>query len=94
MHGNQSSGSVAGLRLRGSYALAKVHVFDLQFNGRLRFAKAENDIGKELQIVAGYRYRFDIDPGKIKSKSLQRKKERRQKRNEKRIRYEQITPGW
>ena len=94
MQGKKTSGSLAGLRLRGSYTLAQTHVFDLQFNGRLRFAKGNRDIGKELQIVAGYNYRFHLDPEKLKLKAIERKKERQKKKNAKLLRYNSVTPSW
>ena len=94
MYGKQSNGSIAGLRLRASYTLAKVHVFDLQFNGRLRFDKAMPGIGKEMHIAAGYRYRFKLDPGEIRMKGMQWKKERKAKRNARLIRHIPTTLSW
>ena len=94
MQGKQAGGSVAGLRVRGSYTLCKAHVFDIQFNGRLRFANSEPRLGKEMQIIAGYRYRFHLDEFQIKQKKENRRKKRLEKKRAGLIRHVPITPGW
>ncbi len=99
MQGKQNQGSVAGLRLRGSYTLQKVHVFDLQIHTRLRFSSSGTGIGKELHIVAGYHYNFELDPQKLKKQSALRKKQKAARKRERMRRRGEIWeapigPSW